>query len=97
MGRLAAQFEDNAEPKQTFFRPECSYIVIESQPHKNIGTKKMAPHKNTVNLQEEIWCSLRILSMKNICKQLAKASPWPKLQATGTLITGNLMSFPKPS
>ena len=54
MGRLAAQFKDNAEPKQIFTRPECRYIVIESQPHKNIGTKKMAPHKKTVNLQEEI-------------------------------------------
>lgn len=40
VGRLAAQFDDNAEPKQTFSRPECRHTVIQSQPHMNISTKK---------------------------------------------------------
>ena len=40
VGRLAAQFDDNAEPKETFSRPECRHTVIQSQPHINITPKK---------------------------------------------------------
>lgn len=51
-GKLVAQFQDTAEPKQSYRRPWCRWTD---------STGSLVPHKNMVNPQEEIWCSLSVL------------------------------------